>query len=311
MLLALSSQVFTRSSREDFQKIKYHSDADVLIITHCYTRPDFIVVQKKLFEKFLSDNYEYVVFNDASTPEMASSIQEVCDQQNLLCIRVPQEIHKLPYLPRLPKEPWNGANVRHANCVQFSLDVLGFDHQGIVYIIDSDMFLIRPMSISDYMNDKDIAAFTKTAPHGVFCLCPALCLLNMKKLPEIKSINFNCGRVNGSIVDSGGWSHYYLAAHPELVVTSVSTLYSHQLFLADTHVHKVANTTLSDLEKSVAYSKLGFNEAEIRFLLKKPHTFEFYLDNMFLHFRGGSTLDLHEQHKNRIFSEFLSEITNA
>lgn len=287
---------------------KYKSIAKVLIITHCYSRPDFITLQKKLFEKFLDDDYEFVVFNDAQTESMANLIETVCKENELLCIRIPQDIHTLPYLPRLPEESLQQSNVRHANCVQFSLDVLGFDHLGIVFIVDSDMFLLRNFSISHYMEPKDIAAFTKTAPGNIFCLCPALTILNMPKLPDVRTLNFNCGRIYGFLVDSGGWTHYYLKDHSEVKVTSVTTLYSQELFLADTHTHTPANESLSNQEKIDVYKKLGFNESEIRFLLKKPHTFEFYLDNLFLHFRGGSTLDIKEMHKNKVFAELINEI---
>lgn len=37
----------------------------VLIITTVYNRPDFIELQAKTFEKFLKDDYRFVVFNDA------------------------------------------------------------------------------------------------------------------------------------------------------------------------------------------------------------------------------------------------------
>jgi len=140
----------------------------ILIITHSYCRPDFIEWQDKTFRKFIKDKYEFVVFNDAAEEGMAQQIDAMCNNLAIQSIRVPQEIHTRPYLPRLPHESMQAANVRHATCVQYSLDVLGFDRDGIVCIIDSDMFFIRPFSISEYMKDAEIAAFIRT---GIIIAC--------------------------------------------------------------------------------------------------------------------------------------------
>lgn len=286
--------------------------ANILLITHCYNRPDFITIQKKTFDKFLLDRYEYIVFNDAKDAAMAKLIEKACIENHVRCIRIPQNIHTQPYLPRNPGDNFQQANHRHANCVQFSLDTVGFDHDGIVCILDSDMFLIRPFSLENYMADKDIAAFLKRAPGKIYCLCPALCILAMNKLPDKKTLNFNAGKIKGWPVDSGGFTYYYLTQHPEVKLTSIDTLYSHQLFLGDTHINRVADHSVPQEVKAAFYENTGFNDIEIAFLLKKPDTFEFYLDRNFLHYRDGSndtrqSAQYHAQ-KFQLFSTFINEI---
>lgn len=288
------------------------SEAKVLFITHSYNRPEFIEMQHKTFKKFMLDDYEYVVFNDARDENFMQKINATCAQNNIRCIRIPQDIHTRPYLPRNPGDNLQQANIRHANCVQYSLDALGFDHDGIVCILDSDMFLIRSISLESYMADKDIASFMKRAPSKIFCLCPAFCILNMKTLPDKKSLNFNTGKIHGWPVDSGGFTYFYLINHPELRVKSASSLYSHQLFLGDTHLNRLADHSIPKEVKAAFYENIGFNDNEITFLLKKPDTFEFYLDNNFLHYRDGSndtrqTPQYHTQ-KFQVFSEFINII---
>ena len=41
--------------------------AKVLIYTYAYNRPDFIEIQHKTFQKFLKDDYEFVVFDDGDS----------------------------------------------------------------------------------------------------------------------------------------------------------------------------------------------------------------------------------------------------
>lgn len=284
----------------------------VLIITHCYNRPEFIKIQKNTFHKFLLDDYEYVVFNDANNDSMANQIKSACEENQVHCIRVPQSIHTQPYLPRDPGDNLQRANLRHANCVQFSLDTIGFNHDGIVCILDSDMFLIHPFSLVNYMADKDIAAFLKRAPNKIFCLCPVLCVLAMNKLPEKRSLNFNAGKIKNWPVDSGGFTYYYLIQHPEVKLTSINALYSHQLFLGDAHLNRLADATIPREVKAAFYENIGFNDTEVAFLLQKPDTFEFYLDRNFLHYRDGSN-DTRQPaqyhiHKFQMFSAFLNLI---
>ena len=82
-----------------------------------------------------------------------------------------------------PGDVYNRTNIRHVNSVQYSLDTLGFNHDGIVMIIDSDMFLIKPFSVNDYVRDFDIVAGHRGAGPGVEYLWPGLTMLAMDRLP--------------------------------------------------------------------------------------------------------------------------------
>jgi len=296
-----------------------HSVAEkVLIITHSCNRPDFIEMQHRAFDALLQDEYTFVVFNDARDVQMERSIQQICEKCGITCMRVPQEIHTRPYLERLPGDPLHRPNIRHANCVQYSLDVLGFDFDGIVMILDSDMFLTRPLSLTDYMQDKDIAAYMKGSGAGakkVTYICPALSIFNMHTLPEKKAMNFNCGMVNGLSVDSGGYSYYYLAKHPELKVQNVTVLWCHNLYLGNIDIHKPIDQHTPDKVKAAFYRANGFNELEIAFLLKKPSTVDFFFDKHFLHYHGGTNYhnlpkDYHQK-KTALINDFLDSAISA
>ena len=79
-------------------------EAKVLIFTYAYNRPEFIETQYKTFKKFLLDEYEYVVFNDAIEPVLKKKIELMCEKLQIRCILIPQEIHDRPYLKRHPLE---------------------------------------------------------------------------------------------------------------------------------------------------------------------------------------------------------------
>ena len=300
--------------------------AKVLIITYNYNNPEFITMQHQTFKKFIEDEYEFIVFSDAPTESGHKQIDAMCTQCGIKCIRIPQQIHENPYylplnMPQIYHNHTVPSNVRHVHSVQYSLNTLGFDHDDIVVLIDTDMFLIRPLNITAYMKDCDIAAFMKGSNNEqgatiMYC-CPALTLLNMKTLPDRRSLNFNCGWVNGCSADSGGFTHYYLKGHPNLRLKYIDSLYSGQLFCSDRFYHNQNQHNVHvPAEKKIAYwvSK-GFNEKEIKFLLKNPDTIQFFMEGphcWFLHYRGGTNyekLPSHYHDQKKIFiNEYLQDI---
>ena len=201
----------------------------IYLFTYAYNQPDFIEIQYKTFKKFLKDDYEFIVFNDASEAEMASQIVAMCQKYDIRCIPIPQEIHEIPYLDR-PKESnlakYNWPNVRNCNVVQYSLDMIGIYHDDIVALFDSDLFLIKEFSIRAFMKKNNIAAVMRPCydqwwKHTCNEFHPGiepfnymwigLAFLNMPLLEDRAAINFNCGFVHDTIkVDSGGYTHYYL-----------------------------------------------------------------------------------------------------
>jgi hypothetical protein len=271
--------------------------AKTLIVTHNYNRPDFIEIQYKTLKKFLQDDFEYVVFNDSNKIDMYRQIEKMCQMYGIRSISVPQELHNDDV----------NASFRHATAVKYSLETVGYGHDGIVFILDCDIILVRPFSVAKYMEDRDIAGRINRPRHKAVYLSPLFCILNMNKLPEKTTLSFDCAVINDLLMDTGGASHYYLLEHPELKIIPVSILYSHQLFLADKHVNKYEDIEVSEDIRRGFYEHCGFNQNEIEFLLKRPDTFEFYLDNFFLHYRGSSYTN-GDAYKFRIFKEFLEKL---
>ena len=126
--------------------------AKVLVITHNYNRPEFISLQLNCFNKFLEDDFEYVVFNDAVDQNFINNINITCKQLGVQCIRVPQEGR--PTAPAAAKDAFK-TSIRHAQALQFSMNVIASQHDDIVMLIDNDinsLFKEEPSSIEDHNN---------------------------------------------------------------------------------------------------------------------------------------------------------------
>src|SRR5579872_411931 len=130
----------------------------VRIFCPVFNRPDFIEIQKKMFDTFLQDEYELIIFNDASDQNMATQIEHMCTKLNLECFRIPQELHQ--------HRPRGSAGHRHMDGIQFALNKIGYGYDGIVMLIDSDMFLIKPFSVTQYLEGYDVAADRQGRSNG-------------------------------------------------------------------------------------------------------------------------------------------------
>jgi len=292
----------------------HNVQAKVLVMSYHYNRPDFIEIQHKTFEKFLEDDYEFVVFNDAKTPHLEQAIVHMCKKYNIKCIRINPEIHNHPYLQRWPGEGYNSPSVRCSNGVQYSLDTLAFDHQGLAVVMDSDMFLIRPFSIEKYMKNTDLAGVPQgrgNAHNRIRYVWIGLVFLNMNTLPERRTINFNCGRVDGIPVDAGGCTHHYLKNHPEIKVKNIGILHNQNTLCQECRVSGKYRCTHNNKK----LERLGFNKNEIDFLQIGPPNIEFLLNNTFLHYRGGTNWDNQSasfhNNKTSILNNFINTILST
>lgn len=282
----------------------------ILVFTYAYNRPDFIEIQYKTFKKFLQDDYEFVVFNDAQQEEMANQIVTMCERYGIRCIPIPQEIHGRPYLDRPTHgylAQYNCPNVRNCNVVQYSLDTLGFKHDDIVALFDSDLFLVKEFSISQFMQDQKIACITRKCKNHINHICQelhpdlapfqyiwiGLAFLNIPELQDKTAINFNCGFVHGNIrLDSGGYTYYYLdnlALNPKSIDR---TSLKHLICKA---CNSITVSQSSCTHNTNMLKEIGLCAREIQLAQSMPldntktgSYMEFILNGTFIHYCAGS-----------------------
>ncbi len=312
----------------------------VLIFTYAHNRPEFIEWQYHTFKKFVQDDYEYVVFNDATNHNFSKQIQEKCAQFNLRCISIPQTIH---HNPQIVHPEANFVSARNCNVVKYSLDTIGFNHNDIVVLVDSDLFLIKPFSFKEFLSDYHLSGRYRTCselhdcatdhpsfPYPIKYLWIGLVFINMPHLPNRHELNFNSGRINGVFYDAGGGSAIYLQNNPSAKVKDFEVHKLEHLLCDDCwskvglafgiesseHLISGGCTHNNDLLK-----KLQFSDFTIKLLESYPigkplmSRIEFYLNDTFLHFREGSNYGHLPEHlyqsKINTLRDYIYIILNA
>lgn len=272
-------------------------DAKILLFTYSYNRPDFIEIQHKTFKKFLRDDYEFIVFNDATDRTLHEQINNVCAKYNIRCISIPQEIHDAVYNPSL----------RNCKVVNYSLNTIGFNHDDIVALFDSDLFLIKEFSIREYLDSYDLAGQDQVRDH-IHYLWIGLVFMNMATMPNKKTIDFSCGFIGNTNTDSGGFTHHYLVNNPMARLK----LFDEVVYLADFTCPECKKNGDACFHKRLLMKEYEFNDPLINLAYVSCNSIsELYLKNTFLHYRAGTnwnyeSKEYHDQKTKQIRSFFES-----
>jgi len=270
----------------------------VLIFTYVYNRPDFIKLQHLTFQKFLKDDYEFVVFSDAKEKNMARHIQNMCSKYNIKCIPIPQEIHTYAYLKRWPHEPSNSPTICNVNGVMYSLKNYGFSHDDILVLLDSDMFLVKPLNIRKALDGYDMLAHEITYT-GLPYVWHAIIFLNMKTLPNIHTIDFNCGKIGDTPVDAAGQTYHYLQQNPGVRLKCIDAPCSNDFRCS--LCKSISQHTCTHMRS--ALKKIGLDDNQATYF-EESNFSQFLYNGHFLHYRGASNWQ-----KNG--KEYIQEKTNA
>ena len=183
----------------------------VRILTFHYNQASFIELQQRCLKRFMLDDYELIVFNDASTLENEQAIQGTCDRLGIKCVRFQPQWHLSDPLNHqitkwledpslqdsaflhLPLQTFaNQPSVRHSHVIQYALDHYGYDHDDAVVIMDGDAFFIREISLKKRLKDLDIFGMTREIKEkDVSYLWVPFIAFNPSKLPDTKDLKFN------------------------------------------------------------------------------------------------------------------------
>lgn len=170
----------------------------VTIYTYADKRPDFIALQKRTFDRFVKDDFELVVYNNGSSPELIEAIDAACTEAGVESIRVEGARHSDP-------------NVACAYPIQWSFhERIKFDDD-LAVVIDSDMFLLAPFSFRTFVGDYHICAVKQRREHVKY-LWNGIVFLNVPAIPLKDEMNWYHGTIEGVPTDVGGHLYHWLGA---------------------------------------------------------------------------------------------------
>lgn len=296
---------FSRSNMQIFIILfalffSFQIDAKIRILTFHFNLPELIEIQHKTFKRFLKEDYELIVFNDACEEHHEKAIQQTCDKFGIRCIRFKPEWHDTdPFNTKVNEWAHNpqiyshlgairpGVNlshqpsVRHCHVIQYALDNFGYNHNDLVALLDGDCFLSRPTSFKKILGTNDIVGIRKEEA-GIEYLWVVFTLFDPRTVPYKEDLKFHLDVINNQLHDTGSHTYHYLANHPDIVCQKFRGESSSGFY----------HWTDQELQQ------FGFTANEIALLrdldsLKEfpwPITVEFHVNNHFIHLGNSSSI---------------------
>ncbi len=247
--------------------------------------PAFLEHQVRLLRHFSAEPLQILVVNDAKEfadpsnwgdANAVGGIADVCARMQLEMLRFPQQQHSRRIRPPRVSLP----STRTAEAIQLGFDsLLERPDCEKLAIIDSDKFPFRNFSFADMLANDAMAIILQTRHHRWFKRISVrypwngFLLMNIRRLPQPKTIDFGAGLVNGIRTDTGGKMHRYLSAHPSLPIRELRHLASgtwHPDDVPELHLPQhLADFVRNDPANT---GKMAFSEI---------------YEDRFLHFRSG------------------------
>jgi hypothetical protein len=200
-------------------------------------RSDFIGLQMRSFQRHLQEEFELTVFNNAQFDTTGgadySGLHKAAQEAGARMI----DIVKTPGLVKRCQDIelscsifnhaglYSNANVAHAYALCWAWENVISRELGPIAILDSDVFLIQPLKLTDALNPHVMRNVPDGKPHEdgrtFRYMWPTFCLADMFRLPNPETLNWWCGRIEGVPVDVGGQTYHYFQAHPNLDVAPI------------------------------------------------------------------------------------------
>ena len=191
---------------------------EILVLSIHSSRADYLHYQFRSIKKFFQFNHRIVVLNDTDRlPDNCVLVNEVDKVIREECNRLGIEFVKTGLVDKLP------AAEQHGQAINLMIREFAFRHDGLVIILDSDMFPLRPFDFYEFMDGFSIAAIKgfaggKVKSETVFYCHPCLVMMDVPKLPDKEQVDFSPGVIDGLCADTGAQMYYYFMNHPELPV---------------------------------------------------------------------------------------------
>lgn len=172
-------------------------------------------IMRRQFDKYMQEEFEFVLFNDAEDPQMEANINTVASHNKIKCVRVPQHVHSVKSNP----------SVCYAATLNWAVREYAPAHGcEVVALMHSDLFPICNASISGIIGEMMAAStveFRLIGDEGITYMYPAFTIVNMARLKNPNELDF--GLDPG--LDAGGRTKNFIKAHPN----EVKFLPNHQI----------------------------------------------------------------------------------
>ncbi len=176
-------------------------------------RPELLAYQKATFARFLADEHELVVINDAVGEETAEAVDGAARELGLRCWSARGQG---------PGDPSQAL----ARAMELAFRALVRFDDDISVLTHADIFACSPFSLRDLFDGEDMLAapehkVSEDSAMSLYYPWSGFIGFRVPSLPEPEQIHFAPCSINGVACDVPGMLWHYLDAHPQLRVRAI------------------------------------------------------------------------------------------
>lgn len=142
-----------------------------------------IDIAHRYFKKHIKDDFEYILFNDASDARTERKLNTIASSNNIKSVRVPRHIH----YSHNPSECY-------VNTLNWAVRDYAVKHNcEVIFLLHSDIFPIQDVSISAIIQNNMIASTVEarvTSEKTIIYLYPAFTMINMGLIKDVQELDF-------------------------------------------------------------------------------------------------------------------------
>ena len=210
----------------------------IQIFTYAHKRPDFIELQYESIKRYVKNNFEYVVFNNAVDDDsLREEISTICSNLGVKCVNIELEddlrFHggELNFIDRRYANP----NIACSYPLVWTFNKYLSNNEEIVCILDSDMFFVSDIDLIKELGDNDLIYTPQwrkpiNNQWTIHYIATGLIVLNLKKSPVLRTIDWHPGMVEGHNLDVGGRTTWLLKENPQLKKRTVAEFSIREIF---------------------------------------------------------------------------------
>lgn len=177
----------------------------VKIYTFADKSPQFIEWQNYCFNKFIKDDFEFIVVNNASTETIEKCINYECESFGIKCIDA-------------GKKDLSHACFSCAVPIQWCIDeIISKDKDCISVVVDSDLILFKDFSFNKFMEGYDLAGIPQSRDGGykfIEYIWNCFMIFDNDTMPNIKNFDVGPGMIWKAPGDVGLMTYYYILNNP-------------------------------------------------------------------------------------------------
>lgn len=162
-------------------------------------RSDFIELQIKSFQKNLQEDFRFVIMNNSKfdRPQEYEPIEQMCQKWQIETHDVEKDLDLIKRCNAVEKSctvfnshgSWSNPNCAGCYAACYTWEKFIQKETGNICLLHPDVFLDRPVRLSDYIETSPLAFIPQTRPGlGGIHMHDAMVLADMSRLPDPQDI---------------------------------------------------------------------------------------------------------------------------